>query len=230
MKKQEDANIIAFVKKALDKQEPIKIVAFGDSITQGNVDANGAWPQELQTKLEHCKPSVYQVLNKGINGNTTANGFDRFENDIISNLPCILIIAFGINDCNHRAWAKVPRISVVDYEKNLREFYRVTTLKGGCCVFVANHILQPLDGSRFLNQGNGKTYQENLDPYNTIVRKLSDELSVPLIDFPKYINQNSIDVQSLLIEDGVHLSRYGYTLYTDYIFECLKAFGILANE
>ena len=211
----------------MEKHESVRIIGFGDSITQGNIETNGAWPQELQVKLDNLNQGAYEVINKGINGNTTASGFDRFEGDIIPNLPGILIVAFGINDCNHREWAKVPRVSVAEYEKNIREFHRVTTLKGGCCIFVVNHILQPLEGSRFLNQGNAQTYQENIEIYNSTVRKLSGELNVPIIDFPKHISEKSIDVQSLLIEDGVHLSRYGYTVYTEYIFQCLKELGLL---
>jgi acyl-CoA thioesterase-1 len=226
MEKQEYISILPLIKNSLDKGERIRIIGFGDSITQGNMELNGAWPQELQVKLDNWKKGTYEVINKGINGNTTSNGLDRFESDIISNLPGILIVAFGINDCNHRAWAKVPRVSVAEYEKNIREFHRITTSKGGCCIFVVNHILQPLEGSRFLNQGNEKTYQENLEAYNSTVRNLSLELNVPIIDFNKHIIEKAIDVQSLLVEDGVHLSRYGYTVYTEYIFECLKELGI----
>lgn len=214
------------MKDILDKEEVTKIIAFGDSITQGNLEVTGEWPHELQEKLDNWKKGKYNVINKGKNGNTTSNAFDRIESDILPNLPGILIVAFGINDCNHRAWAKVPRVSVAEYEKNIREFHRIATSKGGCCIFVVNHILQPLDGSRFLKQGNGKTYQENLEVYNSTVRNLSRELNVPIIDFPKYIIEKAIDIQSLLIEDGVHLSRYGYTIYTEYIFQRLKELGI----
>ena len=83
----------------MEKHEKVRIIGFGDSITQGNIETNGAWPQELQIKLDNLKQGVYEVINKGINGNTTTNGFDRFESDIIPNLPGILIVAFGINDC-----------------------------------------------------------------------------------------------------------------------------------
>jgi lysophospholipase L1-like esterase len=226
MVNQKCVNIEDFIKNTMNKGDPIRIIGFGDSITQGNVEMNGAWPEELQTKLDNWNAGTYEVINKGINGNTTANGLDRFESDIISNLPGILIVAFGINDCNHRAWAKVPRVSIAEYEKNIREFHRITISKGGCCIFVVNHILQPLEGSRFKNQGNEKNYQENLEEYNSTIRRLSKELNVPAIDFPEYIRENSIDVQSLLIEDGVHLSRMGYNLYTEYIFQCLKDLGI----
>jgi lysophospholipase L1-like esterase len=226
MENKKAVSLLASMKNILDKGEVIRIIGFGDSITQGNLEVTGEWPHELQVKLDNWKKGTYEVINKGKNGNTTSNAFDRIESDILPNLPAILIVAFGINDCNHRAWAKVPRVSVAEYEKNIREFYRITKSKGGCCIFVVNHILQPLEGSRFKNQGNGLSYQENLEVYNDTVRKLSSELNVPIIDFPKHISENAIDIQSLLIEDGVHLSRYGYDVYTEYIFHRLKELGI----
>lgn len=219
-------NTTTVMKDILDKEEVIRIIAFGDSITQGNLGVTGEWPQELQEKLDNWKKGKYKVINKGKNGNTTSNAFDRIESDILPNLPGILIVAFGINDCNHRAWAKVPRVSVDEYEKNIREFHRIATSKGSFCIFVVNHILEPLEGSRFLKQGNGKTYQENLEAYNSTIHNLSQELNVPIIDFPKHIIENAIDIQSLLIEDGVHLSRAGYDVYSEYIFQRLKEMGI----
>lgn len=51
----------------------INIVCFGDSITEGaEFPANVRWTTLLQSKLDTVKPGVFEVHNRGIGGNTSA--------------------------------------------------------------------------------------------------------------------------------------------------------------
>ena len=60
----------------------INIVCFGDSITEGaEFNSNERWTYLLQEKLNSVKPDLFKVHNRGIGGNTTAQGFDRFWTD-----------------------------------------------------------------------------------------------------------------------------------------------------
>jgi lysophospholipase L1-like esterase len=194
------------------KTEIVKIICFGDSIT------NGGWPGVLQSKLSSWGKYRCGVINKGVNGNTTANAFDRLESDVIPNLPGILMVEFGVNDSNYRHWAKVPRVSVTEYEKNLREFHRIAMQHKSCCIFIVNHLLLPFEG-KFFHQGNGKSYQENIEPYNDKVRKVASELNVPTIDLPELLRVKNIDLEKFLDIDGVHLTVFGNQIYAEIVFE-----------
>lgn len=200
-----------------------KIIGFGDSITNGHDKRDGSWVERVAEKMEEYRPGEFEFINKGHNGNTAANGMDRMDKELIEDLPATCIVEFGVNDAYVRSWMKVNRSSVSEYKRNLKEIHRIITVNGGNVLFIANHILEPDSDSRYFIQGNGKTYMENLIPYNEAVREVAKELDVPLIDIEKYIRENNIDYRAMLREDGVHICEAGYEIYSNIIFEHLKS-------
>ncbi len=202
------------------QRNPERIICFGDSITQGN--ECGAWPSILQEALNQRQPGRFEVINKGRSGDTSAQGFDRFESEILPHLPGILIIEFGINDSNHRGWTQAPRGVLQEFEKNIREFRRLATANGGRCVFIINHRLQPRI-EKYINQGNGRSYQENLDPYNVIIRQVAEANGDLLIDLPRHMAENQVDLETFLYHDGVHLSQAGTRQYGRWVFDVIQA-------
>jgi lysophospholipase L1-like esterase len=64
------------------------IVCIGDSITRGWPATQG-WPEILQAR------SGYNILNKGINGNRTADMVIRFNADVVAYHPDYVIICAG---------------------------------------------------------------------------------------------------------------------------------------
>ncbi len=203
--------------KQLNKE---RIICFGDSITQGN--EGGAWPDILQEALDRWQPGRFEVINKGRSGNTSAQGFDRFESEVIPDLPGVLIIEFGINDSNHRGWARVPRAVPQEFEKNIREFRRIATANGSRCVFIINHRLQPRI-EKYINQGNGRSYQANLDPYNAIIRQVAEDNGDLFVDLPRHMAENHVDLETFLYDDGVHLSQAGTKQYGQWVFDVIQA-------
>lgn len=85
------------------------IVAFGDSLTEGNIsqlDANSRWPDQLARRLvvrEGGRP--LGVVNQGIDGNRMLhdrhgdNGLRRFDRDVLAQ-PGVthVIVLIGVND------------------------------------------------------------------------------------------------------------------------------------
>ncbi|MDZ7295727.1 MAG: SGNH/GDSL hydrolase family protein, partial [candidate division KSB1 bacterium] len=184
----------------------MNVICFGDSITQAGDCAEGdRWPTVLQIALDDWRVGVYHVYNRGVNGNTTADGLARFAKDVLPLLPGVLIVEFGINDCNHAPWGRVPAVGVEEYRKNLREFHRVCRAQKSVCVLVANH---PLSRAR-LAQGNGRTLHVNLQPYNEAVRQLAAELRAPLVDIPRMMEERAIKLADFVQEDGIHLTAQG---------------------
>lgn len=85
------------------------IVAFGDSLTEGNIsrlDANNRWPDQLARRLAgRGRASSLGVINQGIGGNRLLhdgrgdNGLRRFDRDVLAQ-PGVthVIVLLGIND------------------------------------------------------------------------------------------------------------------------------------
>lgn len=77
--------------------EPLRIAAFGDSLTAGyGLSQQQAFPAVLQELLRARGHNV-EVLNLGISGDTTAGGRSRL-NFVLEKQPRIVILALGAND------------------------------------------------------------------------------------------------------------------------------------
>ncbi len=87
------------------KQEQLpqkKLVAFGDSLTFGMVGGRrfGLFTEEAPY-TEYLAPLLgknWILLNKGVNGDLTSQMLKRFNNDVISQKPDIVVILGGTND------------------------------------------------------------------------------------------------------------------------------------
>ena len=204
----------------------INIICFGDSITEGaEFPVNARWTSLLQKKLDAVKPGVFEVHNRGIGGNTTAQGFDRFWSDVLPLLPGVLLIQFGFNDANVKDFSVVNRVGLAEFEKNLREFHRIAVANNSIPVFILNHTIGEVDGK----QGNGKNYNENVAPYNSVIRMIAKDLDCLLIDLPLQMSIREIKVKDFVSGDQIHLSLTANHDYADMVFSGLNEIRLEKN-
>lgn len=77
------------------------VVCFGDSITEGAGAGTGEdFPSVLSRRL------LPAVVNAGVSGNTTSDGLNRLERDVLVHNPDLVIIEFGGNDFLHQVSAE----------------------------------------------------------------------------------------------------------------------------
>ncbi len=82
---------------ALAKAEPLRIVAFGDSLVAGlGVPLEAAFPAQLQQALAARGHSV-EIINAGVSGDTTAGGLARLDWSIADGVSAV-ILELGAND------------------------------------------------------------------------------------------------------------------------------------
>lgn len=172
----------------------------------------------LQTRLDAWQPGGFKVHNRGVGGDTTARAFDRLEDDVLPLLPGVLLVQFGFNDANVRDWARVPRVSLPEFEKNLREFYRIAAARGARCVFIVNHTIGAADGK----QGNALSYKDNMEPYNIAIGEVAKSCNAEVIDLPALMRQRQIALELFVVDDGLHLSALGNQLYAELLFGALR--------
>ena len=90
----------------LEKEGPITIVAFGDSIThgalaEGEMDYETVYWNCLRKKILEVRNYVpVNVINAGIGGIDAKSSIDRLESQVLSHNPDLIIICFGLNDVN----------------------------------------------------------------------------------------------------------------------------------
>ncbi len=92
------------------------IVFMGDSITAGQyVDPERRWTALVSDALNRdylATPINLLLLNRGVSGETTRQGLERFPSDVQQHRPDVMTLQFGLNDCN--CWvtdAGLPRVS-----------------------------------------------------------------------------------------------------------------------
>jgi lysophospholipase L1-like esterase len=196
----------------------LNIICFGDSITEGgDFETPKRWTSLLQGRLDEKYPEAYRVINKGIGGNTSAQGFDRFCDDVLPYLPGLLLVEFGFNDANVKDWSIEPRVSLGEFVRNLKEFHRIATAKNTSCVFILNHSIAEVDG----RQGNGLTYSQNLLPYDQAVITLAEELKAEVIDLPGMMAAKETPLDEYLSDDNLHLSEAGNKHYAQMVFDAI---------
>lgn len=207
--------------------DPTRIICFGDSITEAlEVRLEERWTSHLQNALDELWPGGFDVVNRGIGGDTSARGFDRLATDVLPVMPGVLLVEFGLNDANVYDWARIPRVSTDEFRLNLREFQRIALNYGGQCVFIINHTLGTVPGS----QGNAVSFQENFAPYNLVIRELAVTLNTPYIDLPSMMAAHRIDVETFVDAGGIHLSPLGNRLYAEMILAGLQETILSGNN
>jgi len=100
------------------------IVCFGDSITFGyGADPGGDYCSAL------AKMTTFEVINAGIDGDTTTEALKRIDSDVLSRDPLLVIVEFGGNDFLR----KVPEEVTLN---NMREMIDKIHAKGAMVAVV----------------------------------------------------------------------------------------------
>jgi lysophospholipase L1-like esterase len=203
----------------------VKFYLFGDSICFGQlVSHHLTWISSLSSRLSRVVGLSALIQNASINGNTTRQALERMSYDVASHRPDVLLIQFGMNDCNY--WQTdfgVPRVSLRSFESNLIEIIERAEMVGVKHIFIAtNH---PSTKGKFIHM-NGLTHSESNEKYNSIIRMLAKSLinankNITLIDNEKFWldlieSKPEILLEDLLLPDGIHLSESGHRLYNEY--------------
>lgn len=204
----------------------IRLVFFGDSICFGQgISIHKGWVPRIGEKLEYLsseiKKEIYTV-NASISGNTTRDALGRIAYEIQSHQYDIVVLQFGMNDCNYWETDKgLPRVSMKGFEANLHEIIdRVLNFGAKKIIMHTNHPT-----TRITNfSGCDFSYQQSNEEYNQIIRAVSNERpEAVLIDIESKIKESVskglFELKDLLLEDGLHLSLNGHDVYYDLVFE-----------
>lgn len=203
----------------IPEKNPVRIVAFGDSITAARKGISQVFVQRLPGLLEG-KMAV-EIINAGvgsshsgtIHDNSVAkvsHGRDRFEEAVLAQKPDLVIIAFGANDAyiDSNTPDGASRISLEQYRDNL--VYMITALRKQKAKVI---LVAPSPGAAprpdFQN--------ERLYQYAKEIRALAKKYRTGLADnyqlFEDYGEKNG-GYESLL-PDGIHPNDEGHRLIAE---------------
>lgn len=197
----------------------LRVFFFGDSICFGQgVSPHRVWVARLAATLEtqFAGRLNLEFQNPSVNGNTTRQALERIAYDVQSHGPDIVLVQFGMNDCN--GWETDrghPRVSKDGFRANLSEII------DRCRVFGAKHVIlgtnhpttrttTPLPGVDF-------PYDTANRAYNAIAREVAAAKSTVLADaesaFDAAVATGDARYADLVLTDQLHLSPAGHDIY-----------------
>lgn len=207
----------------------MRIICFGDSITEGRSISDPPRPAEYVHALEARWPTILgnilrsktrsplEVLNKGVGGNTTKDALERLERDVLCNLPALVIIEFGFNDALFlEGWTR-PNLSEHEFLHNLGIIIAEIRKRSDLPVcLVINHPTE------FIHpQENKKSLEENLRAYHQQILKFRDTEGVYLLDIGAEW-QAYRSGKRLFSWDGLHLTEEGNHHYAAVVASLLE--------
>lgn len=179
---------------------PLKIVAFGDSLTAGfDLPATAAFPNVLERRLVADGFGV-EIANAGVSGDTSAGGAARLDWSVPEGTD-LAIVELGANDMLRGA-------PVADAARNLAQI--VERLK-------ARKIAVVLTGMRSVANW-GEAYRRDFD---AIYPDLSRRYDVPL--YPFFLEGVAGD-RTLTLPDGLHPNAAGVERIVDGFAPFLERF------
>lgn len=195
---------------------PVRVVCMGDSITVGQfISPSDRWTTLLEhsLKAELGEDSV-EVLNQGLNGETTRGGLERFPVAVQALEPVVLTLQYGMNDCN--CWQSdrgAHRVSIDAYRANLLEM-----IDRGRRFGIAEIML--ITNPRSLRRApmvNGEAYEDANARYAVAMREVAAEAGVTLCDVREALSElTDSQLGPLLLPppDCLHLTERGHARYT----------------
>lgn len=195
----------------------ITVVFMGDSITEGQyIDPPHRWVDIVSNELTRQyanMPFNVIFLTRGVSGETSRQGLERFPRDVQANYPDVVTLQFGLNDCNY--WDTdlgLPRVSEGAYRANLVEMIERCRRFGAQQVILSNNHVT----LRHTKLAGGRTLEEQRMLYNAHAKDVARETGAVFCDIESEfagISQRDLATELLESPDLLHLSRDGHVRY-----------------
>ena len=175
------------------------ILFLGDSLTEGlGVSKEDAYPELVETLIETELQRSIIVMNGGVSGSTTSDGFDRLK-WYLKKKPYIVFIALGTND-------GLRGLNLEQSQKNLEKIIQYAK-KSHAKVLLAGMLIPPNYGPEYSAQFK-KMYENLKDKY-----KLE---SMP------FLLDGVAGKKELNQRDGIHPNEEGHKVIAKKVFEFIK--------
>lgn len=181
------------------KKDP-DAVFIGDSITEG-------WSYYFSDFFDSNN-----YLNRGISGQTTEQMLLRFRRDVIDLNPKTTVILAGINDIAQNT-----------------KFYGIKVSAGNIFSMVElaqSHGIKPiicsvLPADRF-NWNPSILPSDLVKEMNQLLRSYAEDNQIMYLDYYAAMNNNKGGLRSELTNDGVHVTKEGYSLMNKMVKESIQ--------
>lgn len=191
-------------KQKIFNKEPVVIVGFGDSLTQGWMVRKGYLDFLSEMIAEAYPDGNCTIINRGIPGDTAEGGLYRVSSDVNDEDPDLVLVQFALND----AYMGVSKNSFGNSIRQIINSIRENT-SAEILLLTSVHVIYPLES---------KTAEE----FYAVLENISNEENLPLAKVHEHWKEaikKGKDHRLLVQGDGVHPTVEGYRLMAEAVFE-----------
>ena len=205
----------------LQRKQPLKVVALGDSLIYGFGDfVGGGWVERLRREWMSPQGAGHVLYNLGVRGDRTEQVTIRLEQEfncrgeLRNRVPDLILLSVGVND-SARLGKSTGKL-FTDFNSFRQQMaHLLDTAQNLCPVLFIG--MTPIDESKmpFMDC----LYYNHLDQYRYKEATLQacQERGIPYLDiFDLWLSRGTDWIDTQLGEDGLHPNVSGYqTLYAD---------------
>lgn len=183
------------------------IVCLGDSTTYGYmITRKKVWPSILNNKFAEEGKDI-NIINKGINGDTTSGMIARFERDCLNENADLLILMGGVND--------IFMFQNIDKIKDNIKLIVETSNKNNVDIILFTPIPFIKEIFTFFEADNLDLFENTLKEYVSWINEYTKENNIKSIDVYNMFMNNIFKSNKYedIYFDGVHLSENGHNIF-----------------
>ena len=222
-------------RKGLEEFGPINVVIFGDSVSHGAVrgyfDYENVYWNILKKKLNAFRDYMpVNMINLSVGGTTAMHSLNRFDKQVFTHQPDLVILCFGLNDVNG---------ALSDYLDSLKYMFEKCKNAGCDTIFLTPNMLNTYvaeDTLEHLKHYAGVTagFQNNgkMDEFIYSAIKLASEMGVSVCDcYSKWKKlSEETDITMLLANRINHPTSEMHNLFADALYELIMGKADEASE
>ncbi|MCM8759140.1 MAG: GDSL-type esterase/lipase family protein [Candidatus Omnitrophica bacterium] len=198
-----EEKIARFKNKYLAGKKAVKIIGFGDSVTQSaRVSGAETFYQIIARKLkEKYGYDGITAVNRGIGGNNVFHALSRIREDVVAENPQLVFVMFGVND-GYRG------VNIPVFEKNMRKIVEILELETNALIVLLGPTPLTTDKQAFIS-------------YDKAVEKLSREKKIPFISTQEII-MAQLEWDKKLYTDFCHPGPEGHRVMAEAIWKLIE--------
>ncbi len=200
----------------------MKIVFFGDSITESNrniLDPNDlgvGYVKIAAGKLRLLYPDAeLDILNRGVGGDRTAELLQRIQTDVVDEHPDVVVLAIGVNDVWHR-FLLGKEVTLEQFTENYQKLVEIIKGTGAKLLLLQPFVLNMEDKSRL---------RPYLQKFNGAISEIAAREKLTLIPLDEIFTGLTQDIKPEQFSvDGVHPTHRGCRYIADLVIKELKKY------
>lgn len=188
--------------RMMEAGEPVRIIALGDSLTQGWMARKGFLDflsEMLKKKYPSCNLSI---INRGIPGDTAEGGLFRLRSDVLDCDPDVVFIQFGLNDA-------FSGVHPGRFENTVREIVERVRSDSDAEILIITSV--PIAYERM---------DEIADDFYGRLEAVAERENLAIVRVHRYWMEKmeqGLEIRSLVQADQVHPNVEGYRLMAEAI-------------